>query len=520
MRAVATIPEGLHKPHPMPSVPAGEVHEARTRLSRFRLLGLVLPSLLLFDAALITGGYLAALRLTPAAYDALRLAPDAITSSLTALFVILAASFLVLGGMFGLYGRRLLLDPRTAVSVAGKALFWSGSIAVVFGFLIALDPPGDFRRLLLTHTACLALGVLTIRPLAGWLLLRLAEVGPIVPRRVLVIGSDHDARRRASTLEGRTLTSRTVIGLADTAPLVSRPGQRWPRYSLNDWSEIVPLAEALAVDEILIATPGIGRGEAVDLAAELSRRGLETQVVPHLTRLLVDAAPIHRENGVPLLRLARVHSMRAGAIFKRSVDLILASSLLLILSPLMLIIAALVFLTSRGPVFYAQERVGRGGRSFRMFKFRSMVVSNDDSGHRRYVTSLLRDGDAASFDRSGRPIYKIADDPRITWLGKLLRRTSLDELPQLLNVLRGEMSLTGPRPCLPFEYELYESWQKRRLDVTPGMTGLWQVSGRSFLSFEEMVLLDLYYVANWSFLLDLKILWRTIPEVLFARGAR
>ena len=520
MRAVAAIPEGFREELKARPAPAGQVREAQTRLSRFRLLGIVLPSLLLFDAALITGGYLAALRLTPAAYEALRISPNAIASSLTALFVILATSFLVLGGMFGLYGRRLLLDPRLAVSVAGKALFWSGSIAVAFGFLIALDPPGDFRRLLLTHTACLALGVLTIRPLAGWLLLRLAEVGPIVPRRVLVVGSDHNARRRAAALEGRTMTSRTVIGLADSAPLVSRPRQRWPRYSLNDWDELVPLAEALAVDEILIATPGIGRGEAVDVAAELARRGFETHLVPHLTRLLVDAAPIRRENGVPLLRLARVQPMRAGALFKRSVDLIMASLALLVLTPLMLMIAALVLITSCGPIFYAQTRIGRCGREFKMYKFRSMIVSNDDSGHRRYVTSLLRGGDAASFDRTGRPIYKISDDPRVTWLGKLLRRTSLDELPQLFNVLRGEMSLTGPRPCLPFEYELYESWQKRRLDATPGMTGLWQVSGRSFLSFEEMVLLDLYYVANWSFLLDLKILWRTIPEVLFARGAR
>jgi lipopolysaccharide/colanic/teichoic acid biosynthesis glycosyltransferase len=136
------------------------------------------------------------------------------------------------------------------------------------------------------------------------------------------------------------------------------------------------------------------------------------------------------------------------------------------------------------------------------------------------VAALVRQGSAAGTDANGRPVYKILDDPRVTVIGRLIRPTSLDELPQLLNVLRGEMSLVGPRPCLPFEYELYEEWQRLRLDATPGITGLWQVSGRSLLSFEEMVLLDLYYVANWSFGLDLKVLCRTIPEVLYWRGVR
>jgi lipopolysaccharide/colanic/teichoic acid biosynthesis glycosyltransferase len=234
----------------------------------------------------------------------------------------------------------------------------------------------------------------------------------------------------------------------------------------------------------------------------------------------VDAAPVRRETGVPLLRLSKRPSDRAGALLKSALDLTVAFTFGLALLPLMLVVALAVKLSSRGPVLYAQTRVGRGGRRFQMYKFRSMNVSNDDSRHREYVASLMRDGNSAGTDPSGRPVYKILDDPRVTVVGKILRRTSLDELPQLFNVLRGDMSLVGPRPCLPFEYELYEPWQRRRLDVTPGMTGLWQVSGRNFLSFEEMVLLDLYYSANWSFLLDLRLLWRTIPEVLYARGVR
>jgi lipopolysaccharide/colanic/teichoic acid biosynthesis glycosyltransferase len=147
-----------------------------------------------------------------------------------------------------------------------------------------------------------------------------------------------------------------------------------------------------------------------------------------------------------------------------------------------------------------------------------MRVADEDAIHRRYVEDLVQNGGAAATDTSGQKIYKLVNDSRLTSLGRFLRRASLDELPQLWNVLRGEMSLVGPRPCLPFEYELYKDWQKRRLQVTPGMTGLWQVTGRSYVTFEDMVLLDLFYIANWSFFMDLKLLLRTAPVVVWGKG--
>ncbi len=503
-----------------------ELHEIhleapRTRISRRRVFGLAFPALLLVDALLVAGGFLAAIRISPVAMRALQQPSSDVTPPLIALFVVLAAGFFTLGGMFGLYSHRLLVRPRLAVATAVRALWWSGIIAVAFAFLLALDPPGNLRRLLVLHALFLAAGVMTIRPVACRLFLRLAEVGPIEPRRLLIVGGTHEAARVAAALESADSGGTTVIGLADPQQIATLPGQRWPRFPLVCGESLPGLAHALAADEVLIATRSLSRGEGTQLAARLAEMGIETHVVPHLTRMYVDAAPVKRDLGVPQLRLGGPTG-RAGSLegLKRAADVVLASAMCLAILPLVLVIAALVKLTSRGPVFYAQTRIGKSGKPFRMFKFRSMIVSNDDSDHREYVATLVRQGDAAGFDPSGRPVYKIFDDPRITLLGKVLRRTSLDELPQLLNVLRGEMSLVGPRPCLPFEYDLYESWQRRRLEVTPGMTGLWQVSGRSFLSFEEMVLLDLYYAANWSFLLDLKILWRTIPEVLYARGTR
>jgi exopolysaccharide biosynthesis polyprenyl glycosylphosphotransferase len=179
-----------------------------------------------------------------------------------------------------------------------------------------------------------------------------------------------------------------------------------------------------------------------------------------------------------------------------------------LLSPLLILITVLIKLGSRGPVFYRQWRVGKSGKRFRMYKFRSMVENAEEE-----IDALLELNEASG------PLFKMKHDPRMTRMGRFLRKTSLDELPQLLNVLRGEMSLVGPRPPLPVEVDDYEEWQRVRLSVRQGMTGLWQVSGRSRLSFDEMVALDMYYIENWSLWLDVAILLKTVPIVLFAKGA-
>jgi exopolysaccharide biosynthesis polyprenyl glycosylphosphotransferase len=492
----------------------------RQRISRGRAFGLGLPALMILDALLVAASFLGALRLGPAAARVPAAALRQAAPQLIALFVVLVAGFLFLGGAFGLYSRRALLEPRRALSIAARSLFWSGAVAVAFAFLLALDPPGQLRWLLLAHAGLLGVAGMTLRPLAWHGLMRLAAVRPLEPRRLLVLGTGPESRRMAARLEDRSASGVEVIGLAGTVPERAGEGARWPRFALGSWDEAPDLADALAADEVLITAPRMERAAAARIAAALSRRGIVTQLAPTLTGMFLEGTPLHREHGPALVRLgyARPGALAAGV--KRALDIVLTAAGGLILLPLLLAIAVAVKATSRGPVLYPQERVGRNGRTFRMYKFRSMVVSNDDGVHRRYVTSLLRDGSSAGTDANGRPIYKIVDDPRVTMIGRLIRATSLDELPQLINVLRGEMSLVGPRPCLPFEYDLYDDWQCGRLAVTPGMTGLWQVSGRSLLSFEDMVLLDLYYAANWSLRLDLKILGRTIPEVLHGGGAR
>ncbi len=209
----------------------------------------------------------------------------------------------------------------------------------------------------------------------------------------------------------------------------------------------------------------------------------------------------------------------AGGGSKRALDLLLVGVASLIALPVCLVIAAIIKLTSPGPVLFVQERLGRNGRPFRFYKFRSMRHDADDAIHRQFAAMFINgDEDGCKAQNGGKAGYKLEEDPRVTPIGRWLRRTSLDELPQLLNILKGEMSLVGPRPPISYEIENYQPWHLERLKVTPGLTGLWQVMGRSRVSFDEMVHLDLHYINHWSPLLDVQILLRTVPVVLRGTG--
>jgi exopolysaccharide biosynthesis polyprenyl glycosylphosphotransferase len=213
-------------------------------------------------------------------------------------------------------------------------------------------------------------------------------------------------------------------------------------------------------------------------------------------------------------------SRRVSHAVKRGLDVAVSLVALIVLAPVFLAIAAAIKLSSPGPVLFRQERIGRYGVPFTFLKFRSMRASNDAQIHRVFVTRFIRGDPPASTGNGPQAIYKITTDPRVTPVGRVLRRTSLDELPQLLNVLRGEMSLVGPRPPIPYELEAYDVWHRRRLlEVKPGITGLWQVSGRSRLRFDDMVRLDLKYAQAWSLWLDLRILLQTPRAVLTGDGA-
>jgi lipopolysaccharide/colanic/teichoic acid biosynthesis glycosyltransferase len=205
---------------------------------------------------------------------------------------------------------------------------------------------------------------------------------------------------------------------------------------------------------------------------------------------------------------------------KRFIDVGFSAFVLIFGFPFFLLIAVLIKLTSSGSVLHVQDRVGLNGRQFRFYKFRTMMAGSDDELHRDFTKNFINGKvmENGSSNREEKPLFKIAKDPRVTSMGRFLRRTSLDELPQFINVLRGEMSIVGPRPPLRYELSHYKEWHKKRLLVKPGLTGLWQVSGRSTVPFDEMVTLDLYYIRNWSLLFDLKIILRTVPVMLKGSG--
>jgi exopolysaccharide biosynthesis polyprenyl glycosylphosphotransferase len=236
---------------------------------------------------------------------------------------------------------------------------------------------------------------------------------------------------------------------------------------------------------------------------------VHVSIVPNYFELFASNATIEDLEGIPVVSLPTMRFSRSVRALKRTVDIVASGLGLLALSPLLAVVALLIKLDSPGPVFFLQRRQGRGGREFHIVKFRTMVQDAED---KRFELSDLNDMESAG------PLFKIKDDPRVTRIGRFLRKSSIDELPQLFNVLRGEMSLVGPRPFVVHESEQITGWAGRRLETTPGITGLWQVLGRNDIPFEEMVKLDYIYVTNWSLWWDVKILCQTIPVVLGRRG--
>jgi exopolysaccharide biosynthesis polyprenyl glycosylphosphotransferase len=277
---------------------------------------------------------------------------------------------------------------------------------------------------------------------------------------------------------------------------------------LGDLDDLPVVLSGTRVDELIVTDSDFSERELLEIVSHAHRRGVQVRVAPRATELLTQRVEIIPGQGIPLFELRPPALIGMDWFLKRSFDLVVSSLVLVLGLPLWLAIAAAIKLTSRGPVLYRDTRIGLGEREFGMLKFRTMRV-----GAARSQAELEESNEADG------PLFKIREDPRVTSVGALLRRLSLDEVPQVWNVLRGEMSLVGPRPLPLRDYEQLESWHLKRYLVLPGLTGLWQISGRSDLSFDDLVRLDFYYLENWSIWLDITILARTIPAVIAGRGA-
>jgi exopolysaccharide biosynthesis polyprenyl glycosylphosphotransferase len=332
----------------------------------------------------------------------------------------------------------------------------------------------------------------------------------------LVVGRGPEAAFCIREMRERPTLGYRVIGVIENGLLKRGVPDAYEGVPVISNLEGLPEAirESGAI-EVIIADPNVPGDVLFDVMMRCGRRNrVEFRIAPSLFNCLPRKTEIDQIGALPMIRLFREPLSSAARITKRLFDIVIASVALAILSPVWLIVALLIKFDSKGPVFYTQERVGMDGRLFLFYKFRTMRAGADDTMHREFQRQFIEGRLEANLGDDKRPAYKLRTDARITRIGRVLRRLSLDELPQLLNVLRGDMSVVGPRPPIPYEVEAYELWHRKRLDMKPGLTGLWQVSGRSSLPFEEMVRLDLFYIENWSFLLDLKIILRTLPVML------
>ena len=329
----------------------------------------------------------------------------------------------------------------------------------------------------------------------------------------LVVGRGPEAAVCVREMMARRELGYRVIGVVETEAGGAREFEGVPVVA--DLAGLPEAIRATSANEVIIADPNVSGDLLFDVMMRVGRRrGVEFRVAPSLFNCLPRKTEVDQIGVLPVITLFREPLGQGARIVKRSSDIIVAGLALILLAPVWLALALLIKLDSRGPVLYRQERVGMDGRIFLFLKFRTMHTNSDDSEHREYQRRYIAGQPDTNLGDSLRPVYKLHTDPRVTRVGRILRRASLDELPQLLNVLRGDMSAVGPRPPIPYEVEAYALWHRKRLDMKPGMTGLWQVSGRNRLSFDEMVTLDLFYIENWSLWLDLKIMLRTLPVLL------
>jgi exopolysaccharide biosynthesis polyprenyl glycosylphosphotransferase len=320
-------------------------------------------------------------------------------------------------------------------------------------------------------------------------------------RRAVLVGSGAQIEAVAHALGGGQHPQLDPVGFVSLTPR--------PSNGLKDLGPLERLEEHFdSIDEVLITDPDFPQEQAVELVDRCHRHGVRVRVAPSTMEILMDRVEFVPGQTLPLFELKPPVFDGTDFIIKRVFDIVGALLLVLLLSPVLLIAALAIKLTSRGPVVYRSVRPGIGGAPFDCFKFRTMYSDADE-----------RQAALEKSNEKGGALFKIRNDPRVTPVGRLLRRWSIDEFPQLFNVVRNEMSLVGPRPLPERDYERLEDWHRKRYLVLPGMTGLWQVSGRSELDFDELVRLDFLYLERWSVFLDLSIILKTIPAVFRARGA-
>lgn len=428
-----------------------------------------------------------------------------------ALILVYSLVWIVIFQHFNLYKLDHFMAFGEQVISIFKSLVYGLIGLILITFVVKRLDFVESRLVLAMFVAIGLVAVVGFRTLVFRRLFAFASQKKILRRKVLIVGCDRTAKMVAAQIVLDDSHGFDVVGFAndDVAE-----GERVfeDLKNLGKLSELNELVERFDIDEIIIAESDVTHNALLEIIDKAQNTKADVRLVSELYNIIPEKVLLEKYLGIPIVKMPQNYENALFSAYKRVFDVVVTLFGLVFLFIPFLLIAIIIKLTSEGPVFYNHTRIGKDCKPFEFYKFRTMYAGNDDSSHRAFVSDLIQ-GEAGD-----KPVKKIENDPRVTSIGRFLRKTSLDELPQLFNVLKGDMSLVGPRPCMPYELEQYQDWHRRRLSVIPGCTGLWQVAGRSAVDFNDMVILDLFYIDNMSPLFDLRIIFRTLPVMLLAKG--
>lgn len=410
--------------------------------------------------------------------------------------------WLFLFWLYGLYEPRQVLGPVNEFKQVFHGVV-AGTVAIfIADSILKLDLARGWALLAMASGLVVVGGErLLVRKVLHFLRRRGGD-----PTRAIVVGTNREAQTVARMLAREGWLGYRILGFVDDDP--AAPDDVTDHPVLGGTNDLHDLIAAHRATLVLIAATALDAARINRLLWELQDEGVDIQVTAGTIDVVASRMIVQSVAGIPLLYVRKTGMDRIQRTIKRTIDIVGSVIGLVVLAPLLGAVAIWIKRDSAGPAFFRQVRVGRDGRTFTCLKFRTMV---EDAEERRAELEHLSEGPGL--------LFKLKEDPRVTKAGRALRRYSIDELPQLWNVLRGDMSLVGPRPPIPSEVEQYDEWVRNRLRVKPGMTGLWQVSGRTETTFEDYVRYDLFYIQNWSLALDMWVLWRTLRAVLSAEGA-